>query len=217
MYTCGHELGHWFFNHGNRIEELDQIDSEMWEDPDERLAHIFAGFLLAPPWTVEDAFKRRGCDPCNCSPFQFYAIAGQLGMGYQSFLNHLQMSLRTMELADANRLSAVTPKKIRAEILNEDHSGHLVIADEHWRGVPVDLEVGDIAILPQNSTLEGNCIAPLRIDKKWGLIIEARQPGIARAESSRDGWAAFVRVCRKEFQGRSIYRHMEDPDVNTTS
>jgi len=213
-YTCGHELGHWFFDHGTRVDDISTLDEEMWDDPDERLAHLFSGFLLAPPWTVKDAFKRRVWQPASCSPLQAYTIAVQLGMGYESLVNHLLRSLRLISSSQAKHLSSMTPKKIRSMVLGEDHPGHLVIADRAWRAVPVDLSVGDLAILPDNVGLEGRSVTLQGSLKKYGIIVEGRQPGITRAELKDGSWATFLRVCRKEFEGRNIYRHMEDPDVD---
>lgn len=212
-YTCAHEMGHWFFDHGTKADELHQVYEKALYDPEESLAHIFAGFLLAPQWAIADAFKRRIWDPSSCSPIQVYTISNQLGMGYQSLVDHLYKSLSLISSSQANELSAANPKQIRAEILGEDHSGHLIIADEQWHAVSIDLRVGDIVLLPQGTALEGNCAIPLRALKKGGLIVEAIRPGIMRVESSDKSWDAYVRVCRKEFQGRSMFRYMEDPDV----
>src|ERR1039457_6825775 len=41
-FTCAHELGHWYFRHGNRIEIFDDLQNSSNEDPEERLANFFA-------------------------------------------------------------------------------------------------------------------------------------------------------------------------------
>ena len=87
-----------------------------------------------------------------------------------------------------------------------------MIVDKEWTKVAVDLQVGDLAIMPVGVTLEGSS-AVIVDDHQLGLIVEAREPGISRAELQDVSWSAFVRVSRKDFIGRNIYRHLEDPDV----
>src|ERR1017187_220960 len=55
-FTCAHELGHWFFEHGTHIDELDDMERERDDHPEERLVNHFASYLLMPPWAVEEAF-----------------------------------------------------------------------------------------------------------------------------------------------------------------
>jgi len=45
-FTCAHELGHWYFEHGTRIEELKFFDLNYNSKPEERLANLFAAYLL---------------------------------------------------------------------------------------------------------------------------------------------------------------------------
>ena len=169
--------------------------------------------LLMPPRAVKDAFRSRGYQPATCSPLQAYIISGQLGVGYGTLIEHLRSSLRLITAERATKLLKTTPKQIREAILGKDRARHLVIADRAWTKVAIDLQVGDMAILPHEVNIEGRCanvVGPC----ESGLIVTGTRPGIARAESSDGLWAVFVRVSRQNFKGRSIYRHMEDPDVN---
>lgn len=212
-FTCAHELGHWYFEHGTRIEELKFLDLNYNIQPEERLANLFAAYLLMPPWAVKEAFRNRGYEPATCSPLQAYVVAGQLGVGYSTLIEQLRSSLRLITVEQAAKLRKTTPKQIREAILGKLRARHLVIADRAWTKVPIDLQVGDMAILPHDATIEGksaDVIGPC----ESGLIVAGSRPGIARAESSDGLWAVFVRVSRQNFEGRSIYRHMEDPDVN---
>ena len=68
-------------------------------------------------------------------------------------------------------------------------------------------------MLPFEVTVDGICVAVVGSVKN-GLLIEGHVPGIARLESLDRSWAAFIRVSRENFEGRSIYRHLEDPDVD---
>ncbi|MGH9904809.1 MAG: ImmA/IrrE family metallo-endopeptidase, partial [Pyrinomonadaceae bacterium] len=212
-FTCAHEIGHWFFGHGTGIDEINDLEGFHENEPKERLVDIFASYLLMPPWAVRDAYKKRGWNVSNCTASQAYTVAGQLGVGYQTLVQHLQLSLNLISSTHAQELLRTTPKKLRCSLLGNNSARHLVIVDNWWGNVAVDLQVGDLAIIPVNVTVEGKSAVSVS-DHELGQLIEARQPGISRAESHDESWAVFIRVSRKDFIGRSIYRHLEDPDVD---
>ncbi len=212
-FTCAHEVGHWFFEHGTSVDEINDLDRFQEDQPNERLVNIFASYLLMPPWAVREAYAKRRWNPGDCTPIQAYIIAGQLGVGYESLVQHLRYTLHLISATHAERLLETTPKALRCSLIGNDNSSHLIIVDDVWAQVAVDLHVGDLAIVPANATLEGTSVAIVN-NHELGQLIEARKPGISRAESYDQSWAAFVRVSRKNFIGRSVYRHLEDPDVN---
>ena len=212
-FTCGHEIGHWYFGHGNRVEEVDALESDDSDDPEERLANAFAGYLLAPPWAVKEAYERRKWDIGSCTTTQAYVVAVQLGLGYQTLVHHLRWSLKAISGDHASRLLRMTPKDIRRSCLGFDHPHHLIIADQFWTAVPIDLQVGDIALLPFDAHVEGQHVS--RLGAKDGTtLVQGVRPGISQATRKGSDWAAFIRVARRGFTGRSIYRHMEDNDVD---
>ncbi len=218
-FTCGHELGHWFFGHGSRIDEISDFDRYDDEDsPQERQANIFASYLLMPPWAVREAFANRSWNPSICTPIQAYTVACQLGVGYETLVQHLRYSLRLVSRTQADCLLETTPKALRGLLVGKDRTRHLLIVDLAWKKVALDLQVGDLAIVPAGITLEGTS-AVIVSQHGLGQLLEALKPGISRLQSSDQSWSAFVRVSRKDFTGRSIYRHLEDPDVkdNTSS
>lgn len=212
-FTCAHEIGHWFFGHGTRIDELSIIGSRSESDPEEYVANTFAGYLLMPPWAVGEAFERRRCSPITCTPLQAYTVAMQLGVGYGTLVSHLQWSLGLITPARADELLKTTPKQLRESLLGGDRTRHLVIADHAWTRVPIDLQVDDMAILPEGVAVEGRS-ASIVGSHHLGALVVGRSPGISRAEAHDGSWSAFVRVARRDFEGRSIYRHLEDPDVD---
>jgi Zn-dependent peptidase ImmA (M78 family) len=215
-FTCGHELAHWYFCHGTRVDELNDIGGDC-DDPEEQLADTYAGYLLMPRWAVNLAFSDRGWQPGDCSPLQVYTVASQLGVGYETLIHHLRWSLNLVSAAQAKQLLRTTPKNLRSELLGGETSGHLVIADDAWNNaVAVDLQVDDLAVVPKGIAVEGMSVAMIA-ECDLGAVICGRLPGISRAEKSDGSWAVFVRVSRKNFEGRSIYRHMEDPDVDETT
>jgi Zn-dependent peptidase ImmA (M78 family) len=215
-FTCAHEVGHWFFGHGTGIDEIGDLERYHEDDPKERLVDIFASYLLMPPWAVREAYDRRKWKISNCTPKQAYTIAGQLGVGYETLVQHLRLSLNLISSHHAEQLLKITPKQLRHSVLGHDCAPHLVIADDSWSHVALDLRVGDVAIIPTSTNLEGGSVAIVG-SHELGQLIQARQPGISRAESPNQSWAFFIRVSRKDFIGRSTYRHLEDPDFDESA
>jgi Zn-dependent peptidase ImmA (M78 family) len=209
-FTCAHELGHWYFKHGTRVEELD-FDRSDNDAPEEILANTFAAFLLMPRQAAVQAFDRRGLDPRGGDPIDIYSVACQLGVGYETLLKHLRWSLNLIDHSRMQDLLTVPPKEIRRAVLGRSAPGHLVWADDKWNEVAIDLEVGDFAVVPhgtrlcgQSAEVVGNCL--------YGHILEARLPGLSQAVIDNSEWASMVRVSRKQFTGRGAFRHLEEVD-----
>lgn len=218
-FTCAHEMGHWHFDHGTRVDELDDMGNRSQRAPEERLANVFASYLLMLPWAVEDAFKRRGWDPQTTSPLQVSICAGQLGVGYKTLVQHMEWSLDLISPDRGRELDKATPKQIRQKVLEDDPeflTDHLVIVDTWWNTIAIDLRVGDAAILPEGARVEGDAVKSIG-DHSMGQIIQGSQPGISRAETEDGRWAAYIRVQRRDYVGLSNYRHLEDPDVEPDS
>jgi Zn-dependent peptidase ImmA (M78 family) len=212
-FTGGHEMGHWYFGHGSRIDELPEFTPDDRNDPDEWAANLFAAYLLMPSWAVEASFQRRSSDPRTCTPAELYAVACELGVGYETLIQHLRWSLKLITPERATELAATTPKAIREQIIGKVATKHLVLADATWIAGNIDLQVGHTALLPAGAVLEGTEISVLG-DLPAGRLVQGRRPGIARAFLEGGTWAKFLRVSRADFEGRSLYRHLEDPDVD---
>lgn len=215
-FTCAHEIGHWFFEHGTGIDEISELERFDETDPMERLVDIFASYLLMPPWAVRETYDKRQWKISNCTPQQTYTVAGQLGVGYETLVQHLRLSLDLISSRHAKELLKSTPKQLRRLILGNDSAPHLVIVDDSWSHVALDLRVGDVAIIPASTNLEGGSAAIVS-SHELGQLIQARKPGISRVESYDQSLAFFIRVSRKDFIGRSIYRHLEDPDFDESA
>jgi Zn-dependent peptidase ImmA (M78 family) len=212
-FTCAHEIGHWYFKHGTGIDEISELERFDGTDPNERLVDIFASYLLMPPWAVREAYVKRKWKIGNCTAIQTYTVAGQLGVGYETLVQHMRFSLNLVSSRQAEELLKNTPKQLRRSILGNDSVSHLVIADNSWSDVALDLRVGDVAILPARASIQGGGLAILGTHE-LGQLIQASRPGVARAESRDQSWASFIRVSRRDFVGRSLYRHLEDPDFD---
>lgn len=212
-FACAHELGHWFFKHGTRVDALDEGAGCRYKSPEEQLADFFASFLLMPSKAVKMAFTSRDWTPSSCSPLQVYTVACQLGVGYETILNHMRYSLKSISQRHFDQLKKVTPKDIRNVLLTStEDPGHLVIADQAWRAnVPIDLQVGHMAIVPVGVTAKGEFVEPVKMVSN-GMLVVARKPGISEVASPDKTWAAFLRISRKEFVGRSVFRHLEEAE-----
>ncbi|MGD0585850.1 MAG: ImmA/IrrE family metallo-endopeptidase, partial [Oryzomonas sp.] len=136
-FTCAHEIGHWCFGHGTKIDEISAIDEN--NDPEEFLANLFAGFLLMPPWAVESAFSSRKLNSDTCTELQFYGVSCQLGVGYETLIQHLRYS---MEKLSSNRSSTLLKarKTIKILLLGKNVSERVVFVDTFWCKVPVDVQ-----------------------------------------------------------------------------
>lgn len=209
VYTCGHELGHHVYGHGFRIDELlADEDSEPVED-EEFLANCFAGFLLMPKGAITSGFTSRGWNPESSTPMQVYTVAGWLGVGYETLVTHLRASLGLLNSARAKSLRKISPKSIRAELLGRACQGNLVVVDPWWSGRAIDLQVGDLVLAMPRALSEKPCIDLVRSDHQ-GTLLQAVLPGLGRICHPDSGWSAFVRVSRRGYVGRGIFRHEEE-------
>ena len=213
-FTCAHELGHWYFGHGTRLDVLEGNGRpEDQRHPEERLANAFAAHLLMPLRAIRAAFRRRGWEPAGSKPIQVYTVACQLGVGYSTLVYHLNVALQLISTLHAETLLKSTPKKLRAELLGVEvpTTTHLVLVDRAWTRVAVDLRVGDVAILPAGTTLDGKSVV-VAGESPRGVLVEATQPGRTQAETPGADWAAYLRVSRRDYVGLSKHRFLAETD-----
>jgi hypothetical protein len=211
-FTCAHELGHWYFKHGDMIHGMN-VEEGPEDTPQEQLAHTFATYLLMPPWAVKAAFTKRGWNPEKCSPLEIFIAACQLGVGFTTLVNHLHYGLKFIGRAAAKACLRTSPKAIRQAITRSACYNSLLIADKYWTDVPIDICTGDAALLPKHVNIEGRA-ARIVSEVDAGVLIEAVRPGISRAECTSENWSSFIRVSKKGYEGRAVYRHLEDPDID---
>ncbi|MBN9689741.1 MAG: ImmA/IrrE family metallo-endopeptidase [Verrucomicrobia bacterium] len=210
-FTCGHELGHWHFGHGASCDML-EFDRPDQEKPEERLVNGFAGFFLMPKRAVEEALARRGWRPESLTPDQTYIVAGQMGVGYLTLILHLCWSLQMISRLQADELALRSPRSLREQLAGPDVGPNLIVADEAWDELPIDLEVGDYTLLPKDAEPSGSQLQPIR-GHRGMILFRAARPGISNVRTST--WTRFVRVSRREFTGWAKYRHFQDPDDET--
>jgi Zn-dependent peptidase ImmA (M78 family) len=212
-FTCAHELGHHLFGHGQQFDELTDDRTVLRKnDPKEFLADCFAAYFLMPKATVDSGMRRRGFTYQTLEPFQAYALASWLGVGYGTLLNHLQYGIRSISADRVQSLRKLTPTDIRRQILARSSSTQLHIADPHWSGRAIDSEVGDYLLLPRNTQADGEHLLAFDRIADGRTLIRTEAPGIARITNTLLDWAAFVRISPHNFIGRSCYRFEENVD-----
>jgi hypothetical protein len=208
-YTCAHELGHHAFGDGSHIDELLDSDAHKAERSDKEIrADIFAGLLLMPKSAVDRGLSTRGVSPNTAGPMELFRISCWLGVGYSTLLNHLRYALRQINEDRFLALDRYTPKSIREMVLGSKTTAELIVVDEQWVSRPVDASEDDLLLLPRGATLEGRSCKK-QSELPCGVLFQAVSPGIGRFELP-NGWATFVRVSRKKYAGRSIFRHIEE-------
>ena len=207
-FTCAHELGH--HNRGDGVE-IDELVEE-WDkpsfDPKEFAADCFAGALLMPKMAVSRAFAIRGWTIEECTPEQVFMVSGYFGVGYATLIHHLRSALQVLPDTRAQALLKVSPRKAQSLLLGRQPPDTLVAVDTYWTGRAVDVEVGDLVFVQGEAESDGTCIQP-SVDVEQGRLFRAAQPGVGRLVAGT-AWSAFVRVSRRDYVGRALYRHWEE-------
>ncbi len=209
-FTCAHELGHHNRSDGAEIDELVEQWAQPRFDSKEFMADCYAGALLMPNMAVSRAFSVRGWRMEECTPAQAFLVAGYFGVGYTTLIHHMRSALHILPDTQARALLKVKPRKAQSLLLGWETPNPVVVVDDHWTGRAIDVEVGDSIFIRRDAQYEGACIEPLS-GVKHGRLFRAAKPGIGRLEAGAT-WSAFVRVSRRGYVGRSLYRHWEEVD-----
>lgn len=210
-FTCAHELGHHVMGHGAQFDELveQRNNNRNLFPPQEIEADSFAAALLMPKIAVERAFFIRGIEAKKCTPEAVFAISNWLGVGYQTLINQMRMGLGLVDEQHARFLEQSKPHAIRKKMLGQECRENLHIVDQNWLDSAVNTVVSDLILLPPSVVVEGVCIEVVEQDRHRTLV-RAVTPGIGKIATTDSAWAAFVRVSKKEYIGRAIYRFEEE-------
>ena len=161
-----------------------------------------------PNMAVHRAFNIRGWNAKECTPEQVFIVANYFGVGYSTLIYHMHSALRILAEPHARDLLRLRPNQAQARALGWHSKDTVWIVDNHWSGRPIDVEVGDLILVRCKSRFQGECLLPSD-DVTRGTLLRAHQPGTGRLFSDHD-WSAFVRVSRKSFVGRSLFRHLQE-------
>lgn len=205
-YTCGHELGHHVFGHGTRIDEMADHVTESWT-PAEFAAQRFAAALMMPKLAVDSAFSRRGWSAAQPTPETVFVIAQEFGVGFMTLVGHLERTIGHLPSAAADALRRTRLPQIRDRLAGFKVEHDLIVVDKHWARRTIDVEVGDVVVLPQHAQFEGAC-ASLVEGRARHLVGVA--PGIGSVLTEARCPPVSLRVSRRAFTGLARYRHLED-------
>lgn len=208
VFNCGHELGHHVFGHGSTVDQLRDESESVSKDPKEITADSFAGHLLMPKFGVSRSFVTRQWDPTLASPGQIFTIACSFGVGYTTLIHHMTSNLKMISRNRAQVLLKTTLPNIRASILGTRTNQPLFIADEHYLIATVDIEVGNLLLLPRNTVAESRSIQYVR-SLAEGDLFEISEPGVYRVFEPKSGWALMIRVSQQFYHGFAKLRHLE--------
>jgi Zn-dependent peptidase ImmA (M78 family) len=214
-YNCAHEIGHHVFNHGSRIDEIFENPDKIQQNRDEFLADVFAGFLLMPKSAVRYGFSQRKWSVNDCTTEQAFIVAGWLGVGYTTLLNHMCYSLRLISSDRATKLCKVPLKKIKQNLIGREIKENALLVDRYWIGRPIDIQIGDLIIFQEDVMLDEKIYNPMSVSSEKREF-QGLHPGIGRFYKDDGSWSAFVRVSRKEYTGQARFRHLEHPEHEST-
>lgn len=215
-FTCAHEIAHCHFNHGSRVDELLEYAISDTFHPEEYLANELAAHLLMPLYGVAKALQIRRWNPATLTAMQVYTLASHFGVSYRALLNHLHYAFKMVRKCPFDSLSRTSPKMIRSMFCPAVAATHLVVVDEFWQHRPVDLEVGDLLILPKGAEFDSQLLERVPHQSAFGFPALARLAGIGNIVG-RDGSRLLLRIVPKEYTGYAKYRFPVQNNVYVSS
>jgi len=162
-----------------------------------------------PTIGIRGAFNRRGWKPATANPSQILTIASEFGVGYDTLLTHLSVTLNDMPHGVRSELGKWTPQRIRKRLLGHDDADGLVILDDKQRSPAVDLDEGYALAVPAGASVQGAALTRSQSIEGFD-IYDAVVRG--RATITINAWQTEARVAPAKFVGAANYRFLEDPD-----
>jgi hypothetical protein len=202
-YTCAHELGHHLHEHGASFDAEGELIENRIE---EFIANNFARALLMPKIAVVAAFTRRGWKSHSATAMQAFTVAQDLGVGFTTLLDQMSGSLALLDHTAASRLTKIRLPSLREQLVPGGVAHDVYPIDSEWGTRPLDVEMGDIVLLPKNARIDGPCF------ERDGQRVLAVRSGLGEIGIAKRKTPIRVRVSKREFVGRSLYRHLEDDD-----
>lgn len=214
-FSCAHEMGHFDLGHGTRVDKYAADDAVDRREIslEELAADTFASTFLMPRPAVLDRFLCRHWVLQEATALQLYQVAVELDVGYGTLCNHLRYGLGLVEDDWLKERAKFAPKALRRAIAPRWECNRLLLLDEHWPALPVDLEVGDCLAISVGLTTETT--TSLRDEGEhdgWRIYC-----AIASGESHAviDGRPLKVRIARAGYCGLLKYRYLAQGDEDT--
>lgn len=210
-FTCMHELGHHEFGHGMRMEELKAGRRYSMEDLDEFIADMFAATLLMAKTSVHHSLRIRDFDTMNLEPIQIFRLASFFGVGYNTLIEHMTLTLGLLNRQQRENLRKTSPKQIKSHFGCSPQS-ELVMVDDFWQGRAVDLEVGDILVMSHGISMADNNHLSQRNIIDGQQTYQATSRGYLRVYRENNDWATHIRIAPNKYEGLACYRFLNDPE-----
>lgn len=210
IFTCGHEIGHHVFGHGLRVDILsDEVESSGIKNNDEILVDAFSAHLLMPIMAIKMEFKKRKIDFHTAKPIDYYIVSSALGVGYSTLVVHCNVN-RLISTDKAVELSKFTPGRIFKSLVGtEVDKSYFKIVDIKNDGKPIDLEVSNYIILPQNYEVDVDFLEKKQVTKK-GNLFQTLKSGISTIHSNSTDQNFNIRIQPQNYIGFADYRHLEN-------
>ncbi|MEX0803600.1 MAG: ImmA/IrrE family metallo-endopeptidase [Candidatus Binatia bacterium] len=210
-YSCAHEMGHCQLGHGTQVDRYIERPRDQSPKPDEEFAaDVFAASLMMPRQAVLSLFSRRGWDILRANPTQLFIIAGELDVGYTTLLRHLRYGLEIVDDGWLTTRINIAPKAIRQELSGNQDAPRIIVVDEHWSDVTIDVEVGDEIIIPSHLPVNGGSLVVKVIrNGDYASWVACRAGETAVRITNRNH---RVRIARTDYCGLLKYRFLDDPD-----
>jgi len=156
-YTAAHEIGHWTLDHGHAWFDDEEAILRPSAPERERIAQLFAAYLVMPPPLVEATARHHGIEVGSAEPSQAYLAARDMRVSYEAAVRQMT-ELEVISGQDRDRLLLVSPMAakralahgIRPVVGNAD----IWPIDERWNGAHLDVTTHDeiVIALPENRT-----------------------------------------------------------------
>ncbi|WP_263365842.1 ImmA/IrrE family metallo-endopeptidase [Edaphobacter bradus] len=203
-FTAAHELGHFIFGHGARLDKgLEGMTSDSTE---EMIADTFARHLLMPKSAVLRGFAELGTEPKSASAAQYHAVAAWLGVGYTTLAQQCRWTLGLIGNQKLHELTLIQPQRIKRSQVPSVHwrgRKELWPICPSWNGSRLHVQVGDV--------LTGLVDPPFdHFDVGDGFWI-ARRPGDIEVEITGHG-RVQISIAREDYVGMYQYRYLEEED-----
>src|SRR5262245_42085569 len=209
-FSCAHELGHFDLGHGTRVDQYvgEEDDRPREFSLEELAADTFASTLLMPRAAVLSRFECRRWTVEGAAAADLYRVAAELDVGYGTLCKHLRYGLGLVNDAWMKSRGKFAPKALRAAIAPRSECARLVVLDQHWPNLPVDLEVADCLAVP--ALLRAELPSSLRQEDEHDgrCILRAAMPGEMKA--AVDGRPVAIRIARAGYCGMLRYRYIEE-------
>lgn len=214
-FTCAHELGHLVLGHASTVDEACALTESglaiSQSNQEEVAADQFAAFLLMPKTAVQASMRVRGVNPETCPPEDLLRLATWFGVGFMTLVGHLCYGIAQISEARFKELRRLRPQHLRQSLLGQTSSG-LVVVDRHWTREYVDTVAGDSVWFPDG---QATCPSlPTSTPPAGGILLNPSEPGVFAVDSPH-AQQLSIRCMRREYEGRALFRYLQEDDDDT--